>query len=148
MGGSGSLKKGRFLAGVSSFLDSGKEDTTKGRNLGTLGGLNTMGFPSVNDILGLGRFSDNCGPRKRDMVFAILKRFHTANYTWRWGRLEYCTHHMLLFSVIGRCDMILSHRIMRGRSTARINRVGWWSSWVSVTLLYIVNWTTVIGLGR
>jgi len=72
MGGSGSSKKGR-LGVVSSLLGSGREDTMKGRNLGTLGSHNTMGFPSVNDIPGLGWFFSNCEPHKWDMVFFILK---------------------------------------------------------------------------
>lgn len=63
IGGSGSSKKGK-LVGVSSFLDSGREDTMKGWSLGTLGSHNTMGFPSVNDILGRGWFFGDRGPCK------------------------------------------------------------------------------------
>lgn len=80
--------------------------------------------------------------------FLILKRFHSAGYTWQWGRIEYCPHHALLFGHVGRCDMILSRRIKQGGSIAGIDRACWWSMWVSIALLSVAKLTIVIGSGE
>lgn len=52
LGGSGSWKKGR-IARVSSFLGSGGKDTDRRQNPSTLGGLKTMGFPTLIALPGL-----------------------------------------------------------------------------------------------
>ena len=68
--------------GVSSFLGSKGKDTAKDRNLGSLGGLETLSIPTLITLRGLGWFFDDRGPYKWEMVFSILKQFHSAGYMW------------------------------------------------------------------